>query len=366
MSRLLALLGTYAPFLGAFIIGLLGTMVWLNSFFYSPVDINNTTEVKFFVDPGANLKTIAQKLEQENLINHWYGFYLLNYFSNKDKNVTVFPGEYRLSASLSPKQILEKFITQDVYYYQFTIPEGSTVKDISKILVATGFLTEEQVTKALNNKALMMKLSLPGSFEGFLYPETYKVTYPDSAEAIIERMVKESAKKFTVDLDARARELGFTFPQILTLASIIEKETGDPSERATISAVFHNRLRTGIPLQSDPTVIYGIPDFNGNITKEDLKTDTPYNTYIHAGLPPTPICNPGLEAVKAALNPDGSEYLFFVAKGDGTHFFSKTYKEHKAAVEEYQKKKAEQVAEEVIPEAPAPTEPATEPAPATN
>ena len=156
-------------------------------------------------------------------------------------------------------------------------------------------------------------------------------------------MVKRMVAEWKTQLDSkipgwreRASELGFSTIQMMTLASIIEKETGDKNERAIISSVFHNRMRIGMPLQSDPTVIYGKKDFTGNLTKEDLKTPTPYNTYINTGLPPTPICNPGIESIKAALFPQDTDFLYFVARGNGTHQFSAMYKDHVAAVNQFQ------------------------------
>ena len=187
-----------------------------------------------------------------------------------------------------------------------------------------------------------MKLSIPSlTPEGFIFPETYSFSRPVTAHEIVERIVEEGRKRLDERLKGwkeRGQQLGFNPYQVLVLASIIEKETGKPEERGVISSVFHNRLRIAMPLQSDPTVIYGIQNFDGNLTKEHLKTPGPYNTYLNTGLPPTPICNPGLDAIKAAVYPEDTDYLYFVGKGDGSHQFSATYKEHQRAVDNFQRR----------------------------
>ena len=160
-----------------------------------------------------------------------------------------------------------------------------------------------------------------------------------SAAKIISMMTEKFNRVYAADKKKRAAELGLTTSELITLASIIEKETGVAKEMPLISAVFHNRLKRGIPLQSDPTTIYGIKDFNGNITKRDLRTKTPYNTYTFKGLPPGPIANPGKKAIEAALNPADVSYLYFVSRNDGTHHFSRNLKEHNRAVNKFQKKR---------------------------
>jgi UPF0755 protein len=157
-------------------------------------------------------------------------------------------------------------------------------------------------------------------------------------DAILREMVSRFNDVYSDTYRKRADELGLSQTEVITLASIIEKETSDPSERYVIGAVFHNRLKKGIPLQSDPTVIYGIKNFNGNLTKEDLQAESPYNTYLLKGLPPQPIANPGEESIKAALYPSPDRYLYFVSKNNGTHHFSTTLEGHNRAVDTYQRK----------------------------
>jgi len=175
------------------------------------------------------------------------------------------------------------------------------------------------------------------SLEGYLYPDTYRFPRPTAVKDVIKAMVDRLGQVMTPEWQARAKDLHMTLHEVLTLASVIEKETGAGGERAQISSVFHNRLKKKIPLQSDPTVIYGLPQFDGNLRKKDLSHPNPYNTYRWAGLPPGPIANPGAEAIRAALYPVPTPYLYFVSKNDGTHHFSATLVEHNKAVEKYQK-----------------------------
>ena len=180
-------------------------------------------------------------------------------------------------------------------------------------------------------------MGIPGkTVEGYLFPETYFFQKQASAEKIIRAMIGRFKSVFTKEWKNRAQELGFSVHEIVTLASIIEKETGVAKERSIISSVFHNRLEKGIRLASDPTVIYGIENFDGNLTRQDLRTRTPYNTYTNYGLPPGPIANPGKAALEAALYPADTPYLYFVAKPDNTHHFSTTLAEHNRAVRKYQ------------------------------
>jgi UPF0755 protein len=175
------------------------------------------------------------------------------------------------------------------------------------------------------------------SLEGYLFPDSYLLSKDLKPEDVIEAMVRRFRRVYTSQYSERAKELGFSDHEILTLASMIEKESAIPSEKLLVSGVYHNRLKRNMMLYSCPTVIYGIKDFNGNLTKRDLARYSPYNTYLIRGLPPGPICNPGKEAIEAALYPATTEYLYFVSKNDGSNHFSSTLKEHNIAVWKYQK-----------------------------
>jgi UPF0755 protein len=190
----------------------------------------------------------------------------------------------------------------------------------------------------LSDPKLLEEFKVPGpSFEGYLFPETYRIQRNTPPRKVIQTLRNQLDSKWSEEWNVRLLDLQMTKHQILTLASIIEKESGNAEEQPIVASVFHNRLKRGMRLQSDPTVIYGIPNFNGNITKADLQTPTPYNTYIISGLPPGPIANPGFTAIKAALYPAETNYLYFVGNGKGKHIFSENLEQHNQAVNVFQR-----------------------------
>ena len=209
--------------------------------------------------------------------------------------------------------------------------------EISQQLEVAGLGTQSAFTTLAHDPNFCTSLGIDSdNLEGYLFPDTYFFEKGMPPETILATMVTRFQKVFVPAWKNRARQRGLSVHQVVTLASIIEKETGTPDERALISSVFHNRLKRNMRLQSDPTVIYGISNFNGNLTRKDLKTPSPYNTYIIKGLPPGPIANPGRLAMEAALFPVNSKFYFFVSKNDTTHHFSATLKEHNRAVGKYQ------------------------------
>ena len=294
-----------------------------------------TIEQNVAVPPGQGLKATAADLYHRGLIRNVFKFNLYARLKGYDKKIKA--GEYRLKPSYSPREILEIMVSGKVQLYKITIPEGYNLVQIADMMPAAGLGPARQFLEAANSSALAGEYGIPGeSFEGYLFPDTYHFPRGVGPEKIIQTMVRRFREVFTAEWEKRAREKKMTVHQVVTLASIIEKETGAPSERPIISSVFHNRLKRNMRLASDPTVIYGIKDFDGNLTRKDLTTVTPYNTYKIKGLPPGPIANPGAKAIAAALFPADKPYLFFVSKRDGTHHFSKTYQEHEKAVRKYQ------------------------------
>ena len=345
LSRLFAFLGSVIFYLVAFVIGVCVTFYWFRSNFISAASPGSQTKISIEVSEGSNMKEISKDLEKHGILKHWWSLYgryrILSSLSEKNSFV-ILPGEYELSPGNTIDDILATFKSQRVVYHDVVIPEGMRISEIARLLTGTNLITNEDLRSALNDRNLIATLNIPSTtFEGYLFPLTYKFTKPIDARKMLGQMVNDGRRVVNSEIKNFAEtaiELGFSQHQILTLASIIEKETGDAKERATISSVFHNRLRIGMPLQSDPTVIYGIAAFNGNLTKQDLQTPSPYNTYLNVGLPPTPIANPGVDSIRAALFPAETDFLYFVAKGDGTHQFSATYKEHLEAVKKYQLK----------------------------
>jgi len=338
----LSAIGRVGGYLLAFVLGVVLVHAWFKAHFLEPVDASNAQPALFEVSKGSNLKGIAEDLEKRSLIKHWYSVYYLSKFKPDSGQLKILAGEYEIAPSFTPSKILEVLTSGKIVQHPITIPPGLTINDVAEIVAKSGLVPIDAIKQAMNDRNLMLQLDVPALIpEGYLFPETYNFSRPISAEQIISRIVEEGKQKMDEGIrnwKDRAKELGFTPYEAMTLASIIEKETGKPEERGLIASVFHNRLRIGMPLQSDPTVIYGIPNFNGNLTKEDLKTAGPYNTYQNTGLPPTPICSPSLLSLKAALYPDDSEFLYFVSRGDGSHHFSATYKEHAQAVANFQPK----------------------------
>jgi UPF0755 protein len=240
-----------------------------------------------------------------------------------------------------PLEVLSVLAKGQTKRHLVTIPEGFTLSQIAQLLENSNLVKKNEFLQKTSSPPFINALGLSQlagpTLEGYLFPETYHLFREMDPEEVIRMMVHQFKKVFGEDFARWASELGISEKEVVILASIIEKETSLPEEKPLISAVFHNRLKKKIPLQSDPTVIYGIKNFNGNLTKENLMRPTPYNTYVMAGLPPTPICNPGKDSLLAAIHPAPVSYLYFVSKNDGSHQFSSDIEEHNRAVWKYQK-----------------------------
>jgi UPF0755 protein len=225
-------------------------------------------------------------------------------------------------------------------FRRVTVPEGLTLAEIADLMESAGLADRERLLKEAESPELLSSAGITGrGLEGYLFPTTYYFTPSTTERGILLAMVEEFQRSVTPAMREQAEELGMNMHEVVTLASMIEKETALPSERLLVSAVFHNRLKLKIALQSDPTVIYGLNRASKNLTRKDLQNPNPYNTYLVPGLPPGPICNPGLAALEAALRPASVPYLYFVSKNDGSHLFSRTIAEHNRAVERYQKER---------------------------
>ncbi len=309
--------------------------LWL----YLDAPTTDTGETRSVEIPnGTPFNQVATMLEKEGVITGSRKFRWLAWFQGIEKEIKA--GDYTFRTGMRPSEVIDMLVEGRYTTITVTIPEGFTVLQIARIFQEKG-LGREEVFLALSIDPQFIKsLQIKGnSLEGFLFPDTYQFRKGMGEDAILREMVGRFKQVYSDTYRTRAKELGLNQTEVVTLASIIEKETSDPSERYVIGAVFHNRLKKGIPLQSDPTVIYGIKNFNGNLTKEDLQTETPFNTYLIRGLPPQPIANPGEESIKAALYPSPDNYLYFVSKNNGTHHFSATLAEHNRAVDTYQKKR---------------------------
>lgn len=294
--------------------------------------------VKIVVIPeGAAFSHVAQILEREQLIQSRSAFMWLGKKQEAERKIR--PGEYELHAALPPAEILSKLMAGRVVLHSVTIPEGYTISQIADVLAEHRITDRAEFIRLAHDKSFIKSLGVPAeSMEGYLYPDTYRFPRPTAGKDVMKTMVEQLAQVLTSEWQMRAKEMRLTTHEVLTLASVIEKETGAGDERPHIASVFHNRLKKKIPLQSDPTVIYGLPNFDGNLRKKDLSHPSPYNTYRWAGLPPGPIASPGAGSIRAALYPTSTSDLYFVSKNDGTHQFSATLVEHNKAVEQYQKR----------------------------
>ena len=290
--------------------------------------------VQFQIQPGAGLNKIASDLQDAGVIRSALAVKVLARWNKQTGQVQA--GNYQFKDPATPGEILNRLILGDVEKVSLTIPEGFTLQQIITRTAEKGFGQKEKLSELAHDVAFIQSLEVEAdSLEGYLFPETYLFAPGIDEKSLLTMMVSQFHSHADLKLKKEAEGLGLTSHQWVTLASIIEKETGIIAEMPLISSVFHNRLKRNIPLQTDPTVIYGIKNYDGNITRKHLETPTPYNTYLNRGLPPGPIASPGLAALKAAVHPAETKFLYFVARGDGGHQFSKTLKEHNVAVREY-------------------------------
>lgn len=296
-------------------------------------------DVVYEVVPGKGFNSIAKDLETKGLVKN--AFFFSIYARLKGDRSKIKVGEYLLRTNMTPKQILATLISGKSIARSFTVSEGLSIYEIADLYEKQGFGKASEFLSLVRDPKLIKNLlgRDQGSLEGYLFPETYMLTKYTDTRTLISNMVKRFLYVYS-EVQSQATLPGWNQHQIVTLASIIEKETGAPEERPLISSVFHNRLQRKMRLQTDPTVIYGKAESTGrieiNITKNDLLAPTRYNTYVIYGLPPGPIANPGREALMAALKPESSDYLFFVSQNDGTHVFSVDYRGHQKAVQKFQ------------------------------
>jgi len=302
-------------------------------FLVSPAGTDKSEEV-FMVKKGDGLRTVATKLERRGLIKgkNLFMFWVILKGSAGD----IKAGEYSLNQSMPPVKIFNILTSGAVRTFPLTIPEGLTAQQIADILARKNLVDKTGFISLVRDNTLTASYHVDGpSLEGYLFPDTYMIPKDMGARALVDLMVNRFWDVFN-DL-IRGQKIPMPVQEIVTLASIVEKETGLAEERPIIASVFLNRLKKRMRLESDPTVIYGLKDFDGNLKRKDLRVRSPYNTYTNFGLPPGPIANPGREALMAVINPAETDYLYFVSKNDRSHHFSSTLKEHNRAVVKYQK-----------------------------
>ena len=327
------LLGAFS---GLFSLLVLAGIAWmgLNRYADQPLRQNPEESLEFTVYPGDSLVRVANRLEEAGWLEYPQALRVLARIDNLAGSLHI--GDYLIPGHFNKHELLLMFVNGNVRYYDVALVEGSTVEEMLAVLNQQEKLSEPMSDEAFAD--LLTTLEIEGNPEGMFFPDTYFFESGDSVESILLRANQRLNTVLEEEWASKADSLPYDSPyEALVMASLIEKETGAPFERTEIAGVFVRRLNKGMRLQTDPTVIYGMGDeYQGRLRRRHLRTDTPYNTYTRHGLPPTPIALAGREAIHAALNPKSGATLYFVAKGDGTHYFSKTLAEHNRAVRKYQ------------------------------
>jgi len=295
-------------------------------------------KIELEIPKGSTFRQAIEILSKEKLIRDKNLFLFIGRVSGLDRKIRA--GYYSIYESMSPLDIFKMLKKGQIIEYEFTIVEGDSLREIAEKLSEKGIMSRNDFMLLSSDEDFLASYTIDATtFEGYLFPDTYKIPKGMDPEDAIGTMINKMREKYSGKLRARTSELGLSEREVLTLASIIEKEAKTDEERALISAVYHNRLRKGIPLQADPTSIYGIKSSREKITTKDLQRRTPYNTYVIKGLPPGPIASPGIKSIIAAMYPADVPYIYFVSNDDGTHRFSVTREEHISAVKSYREKK---------------------------
>lgn len=304
-----------------------GTYMVMNQVLFQPLNPDSKKTVVVEISEQFTFKDIAKLLEEKQVLRFARGLQLMAKLRGVSSEIR--PGEYTLSSAMSPKEILETLREGKVLEREVVVEEGSSVWKLGKEIEQTGLISAEEFNRVLTKPSLLAKAGIAAeSFEGYLYPATYRFARPVSADKIVWRMLEEGEKHWPPEYSSRADQLKLSRHEIIIIASIIQKEKLRWEDAPLISSVLHNRLDQGLKLQLESALIYGLKDFSGTLTEEDLKVNSPYNTFLNFGLPIGPICNPSQAAIQAALYPEESTYLFFLKNSSGGHLFATTQKEY--------------------------------------
>ncbi len=301
------------------------------------VTASSGQEVIVTIPKGASVSQVGNVLQEKGVISNRLIFKLVAWIRGEQRNIKA--GDYALKTGSDAGDVLDQLISGKTLMFTLTVPEGYNIYQMADMFQQLGVMTREEFLSAAKDEAFLKELSVEGkSLEGYLFPDTYFFRYSEKADGklIIRRMVQRFHQVYDKHVQPFAEEAGWTMEQVVTLASLVEKEA-KPSEHQLVSAVFHNRLKQKMRLQSDPTAIYGIKPMGSKITRADLERKNPYNTYQIDGLPPGPIASPGRESLIAAVKPANKDYLYFVARNDGSHQFSSSLAEHNRWVNLYQR-----------------------------
>jgi UPF0755 protein len=304
--------------------------IYISIQLFVPSNIGNIN-IEVHIPEGSTYRQAIEILSKNRLLRDKNLFLFIGKITFVDKRIKA--GYYSFWGNMSPYEIFKKLVEGKIIESNITIIEGDSLSEIAEKLEKNNIMTVETFESLSKNKNFLKSLNIDApSLEGYLFPETYRIPKGSKPEAVLTLMVNMLRKNFDESMISRMKELNMSENQILTLASIIEKEAVVDEERPIIAAVYHNRLKRGMPLQADPTAIYGIKSYKSKITRRDLQNKTRYNTYVIRGLPPGPICSAGIKSIRAALFPADVPYLYFVSNRDGTHYFSKTLDEHIRAI----------------------------------
>lgn len=322
-----------------------GGGLWLRSTVNEPVEHESADRI-ISIEPGTGTQTIVARLGEAGIVRHPTALKI--YLKLTGRATALKAGDYKFASPISPLQAIDKIMRGEVYLERVTIPEGYNRFEIAETLATkTGKATPEEFLRIINDQSPIEKIAPEArNLEGYLFPDTYNYSPKTTPEELIRAMVNRFDEVFTPEWATRASQLGLTINQVVTLASIIEKEAKVPDERPHMASVFFNRLKIGMPLGSDPTFIYAAllaNDYDGNPNQPRHRARlSPYNTYLVSGLPPGPIASPGRASLEAVLYPDNTDDLYFVVSGTGgRHKFSRTAAEHDIAVQEYRRQQRE-------------------------
>lgn len=312
--------------------------IWLRS--REPYKGYEASEVFVDIPQGAGPASIGRRLVESGVVRDEVLFRFEIWRSGTGRRLQA--GEYRFDRALTVSEVVGRLVKGDVYLRPITFPEGLTIRQMSLLFESRGIGTAAEFAAAARDTQLLASIDPDArNLEGYLFPDTYALPRAVTAGQLVSKMAAEFQKALTPELRQKAAARGLSVRELVTLASLVEKETGKAEERPLVAAVYTNRLRIGMGLQCDPTVLYALElagNFSGNIRRDDLQIDSPYNTYRYAGLPPGPIASPGRASLEAAAAPASVPYLYFVSRNDGTHVFSATLAEHNRNVTEFQKR----------------------------
>ena len=319
--------------------GLAASWMWLYSELETPYYGSSSNEVFVDIPRGVNAGAAADLLARAGIIEHSLPFRAYLRYTDMGRHIQA--GEYRFAVAANPKQIAQRLVQGDVFFYSITIPEGLTARETIGLLAKNGAGNASEMEQALLKIHWIQDLNPKArNLEGYLFPETYRFRRNTDSETIIRTMTGQFRAKFEKTLSRYPIPAGWDLARIVILASMIEKEVRRPEEGPLVASVLINRLGKRMPLACDATIIYAMKlagTYEGRLGKADLRMESPYNSYIHLDLPPGPICNPGADALRAALNPDGTDFYYYVSRNDGSHQFSKDYGSHLRAVNLFQK-----------------------------